>query len=82
MRSSFTQGGAMSATKKTGIRRDPLDVERLLKQNPNVDVDKLREAQEVLRDLRRGGVSGPRYQIDSPYERGPISKPESARRHK
>ncbi len=72
----------MSATRRTGTKRDPLNVEELIKRNPNVDADKVREAQEVLRALRRGGVSGPTYEIDSPYQRGPISKPESARKRR
>lgn len=57
------------------------DAEDLIKRNPKVDGDKLREAQELLEELRRGGVGRSSYDIDSPYERRPISPPESSRRY-
>jgi hypothetical protein len=55
------------------------DAEELIKRNPKVDGDQLREAQELLEELRRGGVGRPSYGIDSPYERRPVSPPESSR---
>ncbi len=63
----------MAATKsKRRIRR--LNVKAILKKNPQVDVRKMTEAQEVIRELRRRGIPGPRYDLTSPYERGPIGR--------
>jgi hypothetical protein len=53
-------------------------VEDLIKKNPKVDGGKVREAQEAIEELRRGGVLGPTYGITSPYERRPLRKPESS----
>ena len=36
------------------------------------------EVQEVIEELRRGGVFGPSYDIVSPYERKPLRKAESS----
>jgi hypothetical protein len=51
--------------------------DELLKQNPQADGTKVREAQEFITELRRGGVGRTSYDIDSPYERTPMRKPES-----
>lgn len=45
--------------------------EELAKGNPQVDVDQLREAQDLLEELRRAGVSPQQYGINSPYQRKP-----------
>jgi hypothetical protein len=55
--------------------------DELIKNNPKVDGAKVREAQELLEELRRGGVGRPSYGIDSPYERRPVSPPESSQRY-
>jgi hypothetical protein len=65
----------MSATSPTSP--PVVDLEDLLERNPDVDASQVREAQEALKELRREGVIGPSYNIDSPYERGPVAKPES-----
>jgi hypothetical protein len=59
------------------------DIEELAENNPAVDPAQVREAQELLRELRREGVPGPSYDIVSPYERRPVRKPESlSHRHR
>lgn len=61
---------------KAGKRRLP-DIDEVVRRNPDVDVEKLREAWRVLDHLRRDGVSGPTYRIVSPYERRPRREPTS-----
>ena len=55
--------------------------DELIERNPKVDGKQLREAQELLGELRRSGVGRPSYEIESPYERRPVSPPESTRPH-
>lgn len=55
---------------KTGKRQLP-DLDDVVRRNPDVDVDDLRDAWNILDQLRREGVSGPTYRIVSPYERRP-----------
>lgn len=66
----------MSRSDNDDARRTPT-VEEAAKDNPQVDVGQLREAQELMKELRREGVGGPSYGIVSPYERRPTRKPES-----
>lgn len=40
--------------------------------NPRVDVETVREAQELLEELKEQGISRPGYDIASPYERRPL----------
>jgi hypothetical protein len=47
-----------------------IDVDEAVARNPNVDVDQLREAQELIGELREKGVAPPRYAIGSPYHPG------------
>jgi hypothetical protein len=51
------------------------DAEELVKSNPHVDAAQVREAQELIGELRHEGVVGPTYRIDSPYDRRPMTKP-------
>ena len=67
----------MSRSDTDDARRTPA-VEELAKTNPQVDVGQLREVQELMKELRREGVSGAEYGIVSPYERRPSRQPESA----
>jgi hypothetical protein len=55
----------------------PHDLDELAEKNPAADGAQIREAQELLRELRRDGVTRPSYNIQSPYERRPVRKPES-----
>jgi hypothetical protein len=64
----------MSGSKAADASR----VEELAKTNPKVDGDKVREVQEAIEELRRGGVLGPSYGIASPYERKPPQKTHSS----
>ena len=57
---------------KTGIRPIP-KIRDAAKTNPNVDVGKLREAQRLLDELRKAGVSPKEYDLSSPYRRRPPS---------
>ena len=54
-----------------GVRPIP-DVEDTAKVNPKVDVEKAREAQILLEELRKQGLSRREYDIASPYERRPL----------
>lgn len=51
--------------------------EELVEGNPKVDRSRLEEAQEAVTKLRRAGLAPRRYEIDSPYERGPVEAPVS-----
>ncbi len=71
---SFTHGDVMSATDPY---RNALDEDRLLEQNPDLDREQIQEVREFVQQRRREG-HGKTYEIDSPYERGPIVASESA----
>ena len=68
----------MSGSKSLGKTVGAPTVKELLKQNPRVDGGQVREAQKLLKELRRDGNLGRGYEIVSPYERRPVHKPESA----
>jgi len=61
----------MSATKRRATKRRDmhLDLQRLVETNKRVDIAQVLEAQRLLLDLRREGVGGPSYGIESPYVR-------------
>jgi len=46
-----------------------VDLDKLIKENPKVDPEQLREAQEVVSALRKSGAPRPSYGITSPYQR-------------
>ena len=54
-----------------GVRPMP-NLEDAAKANPKVDVEKAREAQILLEELRKQGLSRRGYDIASPYERRPL----------
>jgi len=54
-------------------------VDRLIEDNPEVNPEQLREAQELLKKLRREGVERPSYDIRAPYERRPVTRHRSPR---
>jgi len=45
-----------------------LKIEDLIKANPQVDAEQLREASDALRELRDSGLEGPEYNIESAYD--------------
>ena len=53
---------------------NPARFEELMEKNPGVDGAQMREAQELLAELRRGGVAAPSYGLVSPYERRAFQK--------
>lgn len=53
---------------------DEARIKKLVDQNPNVDARQLKEGRAMLKRLEREGVSKPRYEIVSPYERRPLRK--------
>jgi hypothetical protein len=61
--SPYTQGGDMSAIRR---KRSP-NVERIAKKNPAVEAAKVREAQEQLREIRKGGRRHEPLPLGSPY---------------
>jgi hypothetical protein len=61
----------MSDSPSKKQKRQLPDLDDVVRRNPDVDADELREAWNILDRLRRDGVSGPTYRIVSPYERRP-----------
>ncbi len=55
-----------------------LDLDKLLKQNPDVDAERVREVRTIIKARRRAGHPKKSYNIDSPYERRPLPSPESS----
>jgi hypothetical protein len=55
-----------------------LDLDKLLEQNPDVDAEQVREVRTIVKARRQSGHTQKSYNIDSPYERRPISGPESS----
>jgi hypothetical protein len=58
--------GELDSDRQQGqpIRRASPDIVRA---NPRVDIDKLREAERVVRELRQRGVEPPKPMVRSPY---------------
>ncbi len=52
------------------------EIDEIIKQNPGVDADKFREAQELLGELRKRGLTRPEYDLVPPYERRPVRRRE------
>lgn len=46
-----------------------VDLQKIARTNPNVDLDKVREARELLRILRSYGISGREYTLSPPFQR-------------
>jgi hypothetical protein len=54
--------------------RQSFETEEAVRKNPGVDETLFREAQDLINELRRGGVLRPGYDLVLPFER-----PRSAR---
>lgn len=50
-----------------------------VKQNPRVDAAKLREAQELMAELRKHGLKAPGYRLVSPYESRTLQRHKTKR---
>ena len=61
-----------SDSEPNGAGKPIPSIEEAAKSNPEVDVEKVREAQVLLEELRKQGLSRPEYDIASPYERRPL----------
>lgn len=48
-------------------RKVPQASPELVQANPRVDVDRLREAERVMRELRQRGMEPPKPMVRSPY---------------
>lgn len=48
------------------------DPGEVAERNPAVDIKQLREADRLLDELSKHGVTRPEYDIASPYERRPL----------
>lgn len=57
-----------SVSEPRGDKRVPT-IDDAAATNPRVDVETVREAQELLAELRKQGITRPGYEIASPYER-------------
>jgi hypothetical protein len=59
----------MSDTRIKAGTQEQNRFEALARQNPLVDVDQLRQASALVKELRQSGVTSAEYHIESPYER-------------
>ncbi len=50
----------------------------LVRANPRVDVGKLREAEQAVRELRQRGVGPPTPMVRSPFDKQPTSRKRGA----
>jgi hypothetical protein len=65
-------GAIMSKSKR-------IDINKIIKKNPAVDMEELQRNIKMLQELKQAGISiGPNYNLGSPYERPePQIKPQS-----
>ena len=54
---------------RSPIGDDVVDVDKVMRNNPHVDLDKVREVRELLRALRKQGLSPRGYTLAPPYRR-------------
>jgi hypothetical protein len=54
------------------------DIENVIESNPQVDLAKVKEALDLMAELRRYGVKPATYKLGSPYER-PRTRPRDRR---
>jgi hypothetical protein len=48
--------------------KNMVDIKKLIKKNPNIDVKELSRTFEVLRELQKRGIKiGPNYTLTSPF---------------
>jgi hypothetical protein len=52
------------------------DLRKLAKANPRVDLTQLKEADALLRQLRRKGIGPREYDLASPYGHRPLRRKE------
>lgn len=45
-----------------------VDLQKMARTNPNVDLDKVREARNLLRILRNYGISSREYTLSPPFQ--------------
>jgi hypothetical protein len=46
------------------------DIDEIITNNPKVDAKQLREAQALVRELRKLGLARPEYNLAMPYQDG------------
>lgn len=52
---------------------DQINIEKIAADNPNIDLQKLKEGQELLRDLQKtGSVTRSTYSLDTPESKREI----------
>ena len=54
---------------RSHLIEDVVDVEKIVKDNPKVNLEKVREARELVRVLRKQGLSPRGYTLAPPYRR-------------
>jgi hypothetical protein len=54
---------------RSHLGEDVVDVEKIMRDNPKVNLDKVREARELVRTLRKQGLSPRGYTLAPPYRR-------------
>ena len=67
---------------KAGVDPPGVDIADVIARNPQVDGDQLREAERLLGELQKRGISPATYGITSPYKRpsrNRQNKPRSGR---
>ena len=54
---------------RSHLGKGVVDVEKITRDNPKVDLEKVREARELVRALRKHGLSPRGYTLAPPYRR-------------
>ena len=58
----------------------PLEVEKLIANNPSVDRQQMDEVRLAIKQLRDAGVKRAEYDLEVPFSRQPARAPDAARR--
>jgi hypothetical protein len=58
----------------------PLEVEKLIANNPSVDRKQMDEARLAIKQLRSEGVKRAEYDLEVPFSRQPARTPDAAQR--
>jgi microsomal dipeptidase-like Zn-dependent dipeptidase len=52
------------------MKKKPMDINKIIKNNPNIDTGQLQRNLHMLNELKRAGVKvGPNYNLESPFSR-------------
>jgi hypothetical protein len=68
--------GSMKVSRRLALPKS-VDAETVARNNLNVDVRQIRQAQELLDELRRQGLAKPQYNLGPPYVSNRAHGPKS-----